>query len=35
MNLLERDLGLQLQIWEYPVISHDEVRKDYIKVDPY
>ena len=35
INLLERDPGLRLQIWEYPINSHDEVRKAYIKAGPY
>ncbi|XP_019192725.1 PREDICTED: zinc finger MYM-type protein 1-like [Ipomoea nil] len=32
---LERDSGLRLLIWKCPIDKRDEVRRAYIKVDPY
>ena len=30
INSLQRDPGLRLQIWEYPIEQHDEIRRAYI-----
>jgi hypothetical protein len=32
---LEYDLGLRLQIWEFPVNLQDEMRCAYLRVGPY
>ena len=34
-TLIERDLGLRIQMWEYPVNRRDEIRRAYIKARAY
>lgn len=35
ISSLERDLGLRPQMLDYPVNQRDEIRRAYLKVDPY
>lgn len=35
ISTLQHDPGLHLQMWEYPVNQHDEIRHVYLKNGPY
>jgi hypothetical protein len=35
ISILQRDLGLHPQIWEYPINQHDEISRAYLKAGPF
>jgi len=35
VNTLERDPGLWIPMWQHPINQQDEIRRAYIKIDPY
>jgi len=35
VNTLERDPGLRIRVQQHPINQQDEIRRAYIKMDPY